>query len=207
VKSISNQFLSLRFLPRLVFNAMSDTEAAASLFGTADSPSDLFTALGTESSQEASDGLFDGASADKLGATDAFYNVPKQRASTHEFSESNQPPIVESRTHAPTHDESAPHGTYSSYQYWNGNQTNYGAGAGTSSKILFFHIYPDSSISLQTAFLMIPTNMQRLPFMTHMSFLKTMLTFLRQYANLLSPKQQIYPLILGTKHLHMIAAM
>jgi len=186
---------------------MSDTEAAASLFGTADSPSDLFTALGTESSQEASDGLFDGASADKLGATDAFYNVPKQRASTHEFSESNQPLIVESRTHAPTHDESAPHGTYSSYQYWNGNQTNYGAGAGTSSKILFFHIYLDSSISLQTAFLMIPTNMQRLPFMTHMSFLKTMPTFLRQYTNLLSPKQQIYPLILGTKHLHMIAAM
>jgi len=186
---------------------MSDTEAAASLFGTADSPSDLFTALGTESSQEASDDLFDGASANKLGATNAFYNVPEQRASTDEFSETNHLPIVESYTYAPAHDESAPHGTYSSYQHWNGNQTNYGTGAGTSSKISFFHIYSDIPISLQTAFLMMPTNMQRLPLMTHMPFLKTMPMFLRQYANLLSPKQQICSLILGTKHLHMIAAM
>jgi len=116
---------------------MSDTEAAASLFGTADSPSDLFTALGTESSQQASDDLFGGASADKPGTTDAFYNVPEQRAPTNEFSETNQPPVVENCTYVPTHNESAPHGTYSSYQHWNGNgnQMNYGAGAGTSSKI------------------------------------------------------------------------
>lgn len=131
---------SLRFLPRLEFDAMGDTEAAASLFCSADSSSDLFTTLGTESSQEASGSLFDGASTDKP-AINAFYSIPEQRASASELSETNQPAAVENYTYVSTHDESAPHGTYNSHQQW-----NYGAVAGALSKISFFHFYSDISI-------------------------------------------------------------
>ncbi|KXN89245.1 COPII coat assembly protein sec-16 [Leucoagaricus sp. SymC.cos] len=116
---------------------MSGTEAAASLFGSADSSSDPFATLGTDFSQETSDNLFGGANANysaQPDAADIFKNPADQpEASSGSPETTNSPPAVQgyghtSNPYTPAHNASAPlngQGPYETHQQRDGNHTSH----------------------------------------------------------------------------------
>lgn len=118
---------------------MSGTEAAASLFGSADTSSDPFATLGTEYSQEASDDLFGGASTDhpaKADAANVFDSPPEQQATTNDSVDTSHS-LLAAESHGYTPNSYTPaynvnalpeaHGTHDPRQQWGGNQTYHGA--------------------------------------------------------------------------------
>lgn len=127
---------------------MSSEEAAASLFGPEDSSSDPFKALGTEFSQETSDDLFTGVtanSAHSAAAADLFDNLGAHPTPSGETeSAGHHQPVLRDYGSAP--DPYAPayngDGTRESYGTYganaqNNNQSYYGV-IGTSFYLLIF---------------------------------------------------------------------
>jgi hypothetical protein len=118
---------------------MSGTEAAASLFGSADSSSDPFATLGQDSGQEACDDLFGGANAehsaqpDALNVFDSFADQPPSNdfADTSHSQSAAQDYGHAPNSYAPVHNASVPtdtYGMYGSQQQWDGSQSYYDTG-------------------------------------------------------------------------------
>lgn len=120
---------------------MSGTEAAASLFGSGDSSSDPFAALGTELSQETSDDLFAGVDADnsvQSPGVNPFDSLDDQQTlSSNTAGANHSQPAVQaysypSDPYTSTHSASGtsePHGAYGTSLEWNNSQSYNGTNA------------------------------------------------------------------------------